>query len=132
MLILSQRKLAWSSTLQLSLTLGLANPFLWYLLDRTSAGFTLSAAIGLVGTIILFFVNPSVIPVPTSSLIHGNATSTSVTGSAIGMAGITTLEALLHSEGVGVAAWIASVLFCSCVCFGNIGRLLVRERLRER
>lgn len=32
-------------------------------------------------------------------------------------------------ETVGVGAWMWSVLFCSCVCFGNIGRKLAfRER----
>ena len=27
-------------------------------------------------------------------------------------------------EQIGVVTWIASVLFCSCVCLGNIGRRL--------
>ena len=30
----------------------------------------------------------------------------------------------LTYEGIGVATWVASVLFCSAVCFGNIGRRL--------
>jgi len=31
-----------------------------------------------------------------------------------------------NSEFIGVITWIASVLYCSSVCFGNIGRLLVK------
>lgn len=27
-------------------------------------------------------------------------------------------------EGIAVRTWVASVLFCACVCFGNIGRQL--------
>ena len=30
-------------------------------------------------------------------------------------------------ESIAVATWIASVLFVSCVCFGNIGRRLVER-----
>lgn len=31
---------------------------------------------------------------------------------------------IFSQESVGVATWIASVLFVSAVCFGNIGRRL--------
>jgi len=34
------------------------------------------------------------------------------------------LGGVVSYESVGVATWIASVLFCSCVCFGNIGRMM--------
>lgn len=27
-------------------------------------------------------------------------------------------------ESIAVRTWVASVLFCACVCFGNIGRQL--------
>lgn len=30
----------------------------------------------------------------------------------------------ITQEGVAVRTWVASVLFCACVCFGNIGRQL--------
>ena len=33
-------------------------------------------------------------------------------------------ESLVSVESFGVGTWIASVLFCSCVCFGNLGRRL--------
>lgn len=35
-----------------------------------------------------------------------------------------TLGAELTQESVAVRTWIASVIFCACVCFGNIGRQL--------
>lgn len=30
----------------------------------------------------------------------------------------------ITQEGVALRTWVASVLFCACVCFGNIGRQL--------
>lgn len=30
----------------------------------------------------------------------------------------------ITQEGMAVRTWVASVLFCACVCFGNIGRQL--------
>lgn len=30
----------------------------------------------------------------------------------------------ITQEGIAVTTWISSVLFCACVCFGNIGRQL--------
>lgn len=39
------------------------------------------------------------------------------------------LMGYISYETVGVGAWMWSVLFCSCVCFGNIGRKLAfREK----
>lgn len=34
------------------------------------------------------------------------------------------LAAGITQEGIAVTTWISSVLFCACVCFGNIGRQL--------
>ncbi|KAL6716415.1 hypothetical protein ACLMJK_005982 [Lecanora helva] len=111
------RKLPWQSTSQISLTLALVNPVLWYLVDRSKPGFLLSLFVGLVGTAIAFGVNPDFLPTPSSSMppptpmmnvsreydVHDGFTS---------------------SESVSAGTWIASVLFCSSVCFGNIGRRL--------
>lgn len=33
-------------------------------------------------------------------------------------------DGLISNESIGIGTWIASVLFCSSVCFGNIGRRL--------
>ncbi|KAI9893566.1 MAG: hypothetical protein M1814_006362 [Vezdaea aestivalis] len=112
------RKLPWASTLQLSLTLALANPVLWYMLDRSTPGFVLSTFVGVVGTGVLLGVNPAIVPTP--PLTRGAMPSANASFDTLGQQpkGIITLE------GVGVGTWIASVLFCSCVCFGSIGRRL--------
>ncbi|EEQ88604.1 hypothetical protein RJZ56_000344 [Blastomyces dermatitidis] len=106
------RKLPWQSTLQVSLTLALVNPFLWYLIDRSKPGFMLSTAVGLLGMVTWLGVNPDVVPAPTANVGEANA----IAGSG-GML-------LASQESIAVGTWIASVLFCSCVCFGNIGRRL--------
>ena len=105
------RKLPWQSTLQVSLTLALANPVLWYLIDRSKAGFAFSSAVGVVGTIVLLLVNPDMVPLP------------STVGLGPGIKNVTTsFQAMPLSESVGVFTWMASILFCTSVCFGAIGR----------
>lgn len=34
------------------------------------------------------------------------------------------LGAEITQESIAVRTWVASVIFCACVCFGNIGRQL--------
>lgn len=104
-----QRKLPWQSTLQVSLTLALVNPFLWYLIDRSKPGFMLSTAVGLLGMVMLLGINPDVVPAPNVESVNS--------GNGEGML-------FASQESIAVGTWIASVLFCSCVCFGNIGRRL--------
>ena len=126
-----QRKLPWASTLQVSLTLALANPVLWYLLDRSKPGFLLSSIIGLAGTASLLFINPDIVPSPatastntspfTSSELHNGSNSYIISVGPLGH---------VNAESIGVGTWIASVLFCSCVCFGNIGRRLALKPVR--
>lgn len=106
---MSQRRLPWQSTLQVSLTLALVNPVMWYLIDRSRTGFALSTIVGVSGAAALISTKPDVIPSP--------ATARS---SNIFIAGVS-------YESVGVATWICSVLFCSCICFGNLGRRLSRR-----
>ncbi|PGH32897.1 hypothetical protein GX50_04309 [[Emmonsia] crescens] len=103
------RKLPWQSTLQVSLTLALVNPFLWYLIDRSKPGFMLSTAVGLLGMVMLLGINPDVVPAPNVESVNS--------GNGEGML-------FASQESIAVGTWIASVLFCSCVCFGNIGRRL--------
>ncbi|KAI9665081.1 MAG: hypothetical protein M1821_006529 [Bathelium mastoideum] len=132
------RKTPWQSTLQLSLTLALVNPVLWYLLDRSKSGFIISTVVGLTGTAVLLGINPEIVPSPAphankpsflSSLSQtsnhtaytngaGRAANRSALGEDVLLGGFTT------AESIGVATWIASVLFCSSICFGNIGRKL--------
>lgn len=119
------RKLPWQSTLQLSLTLALANPALWFLIDRSPPGFILSTLVAIGGTAVLLGINPTLLPTPPPrhaiNQHIGNGTAF-VGGNEELVLGLFT------HESVGVATWIASVLFVSCVCFGNIGRKLAPRR----
>jgi hypothetical protein len=106
----------------------MVNPFLWYLLDRTSAGFILSAASGFLGTLVVLLINPSWVPSPSHSLLgHTNATLYLNLQHGVPEA----LESFLTYERVGSAIWLGSVFFCSCICFGNIGRLLAPGRRKR-
>lgn len=125
--IFFKRRLPWQSTTQASLTLALANPVLWYLIDRTSTGFLLSTAVGLAGMSVVLGLKPELIPVSTgpsmgTTLLNGTGWENMMG------AGIT-------QESIAVRTWVASVIFCACVCFGNIGRQLaigagVRDTLK--
>lgn len=111
-----QRRLPWESTTQASLTLALANPVLWYLIDRTTTGFVLSTTVGLAGMGVVLGLKPELVPTSTgpsfgASLLNGTGLE-SVLGT-----GIT-------QESIAVRTWVASVIFCACVCFGNVGRQL--------
>lgn len=85
--------------------------------------------VGLIGTSVLLIVNPKVVPSPAPEHILSNFTSSfpilrKEHGDQL-------LGGVLSYESLGVAVWLASVLFCSCVCFGNIGRrLALLERSR--
>ncbi|CAG8891014.1 unnamed protein product [Penicillium egyptiacum] len=112
----AMRRLPWESTTQASLTLALANPVLWYLIDRTTTGFVLSTTIGLAGMGVVLGLKPELVPISTgpsfgTTLLNGTGLE-NVLG-----AGIT-------QESIAVGTWIASVIFCACVCFGNVGRQL--------
>ena len=72
--------------------------------------------VGLAGTAIAFGVNPEIVPSPAAP--SPRAGSANVPHNR-GM-----YDGLISHESIGVGTWIASVLFCSSVCFGNIGRRL--------
>ncbi|GIJ82319.1 hypothetical protein Asppvi_000826 [Aspergillus pseudoviridinutans] len=121
------RRLPWESTTQASATLALVNPVLWYLIDRTKAGFILSTVVGLAGTGVVLGLKPELVPTPadtpaiTIPLLNGTVLEYGL------VAGLT-------QEAVAVRIWLSSVLFCACVCFGNVGRQLAiggtgRDRL---
>ncbi|KAK5076072.1 hypothetical protein LTS08_002583 [Lithohypha guttulata] len=93
------RKIPWQSTLQVSLTLAVANPVLWYLIDRSKPGLALSLLVSVAGTFLSLLLNPSFVPVPNIYQEHA-------------------------SEKLGVFLWLASILFCTSLCFGAIGRRL--------
>ncbi|KAJ9374977.1 hypothetical protein DTO282E5_532 [Paecilomyces variotii] len=110
------RRLPWQSTAQASLTLALVNPVLWYLVDRSKPGFFLSTAVGIIGMGVILQVSPEVIPMPTNP--PARITIPNGSGQIYG------LELGLSWDSIAIGTWVASVLFCACVCFGNIGRLL--------
>lgn len=117
------RKVAWASTLQVSLSLALVNPLMWWLIDRSKPGFVLSTIVGLAGSGLLLGVNPEIMPSP-SSFSYANASSTEPSS----YDDLLTLGGLAQPQTVETGVWMLSVLFCSCVCFGNIGRRLAMGR----
>ncbi|QIX00920.1 hypothetical protein AMS68_006437 [Peltaster fructicola] len=125
------RKLPWQSTLQLSLTLALANPAVWYLIDRSVPGFIVSAANAFTGTAVCLLVNPGLVPPPsTGTRLPTHIVKRMGTNSTAPIAhdASNLVLGFFSEESVGVATWIASVLFVSAVCFGNIGRRLASQK----
>jgi len=108
------RRLPWQSTLQVSLALALVNPFLWFLVDRTRSGFWFASLVGITGTAFLLRVSPEMIQAPVNALPDELV-----------------VGGLVSVGGIAVGTWIASVLFCACVCFGNIGRKLAIKRVAK-
>jgi hypothetical protein len=132
-IVFAIRKLPWASTMQVSLTLALANPFLWYLIDRSKPGFLLSAAVGLAGSAVLMGLDlgEGVMPAPAAAgaavleemRLGGNATTAAAAGY-VAPGSASAFGGLASQETIETSIWMLSVLFCSCVCFGNIGRRL--------
>lgn len=120
------RKLPWESTLQLSLTLALANPAVWYLIDRSPPGFILSSIAAIGGTAVLLGINPALVPSPTPLEVLRGLVARN--GGSSGLAREKLVLGIFSEESVGVATWIASVFFVSAVCFGNIGRRLALQK----
>lgn len=81
--------------------------------------------VGLAGAAIAFGVNPEIVPSPAAPSL--GAGSTSEFSSEYGMH-----DGLITNESIGLGTWIASVLFCSSVCFGNIGRRLPLGTMNRR
>jgi hypothetical protein len=134
-IVFAIRKLPWASTMQVSLTLALANPFLWYLIDRSKPGFLLSAAVGLAGSAVLMGLDlgEGVMPAPAAggaAILEdgfgtgGNATAAAAAGGYVAAGNGGAFGGLASQETIETSIWMLSVLFCSCVCFGNIGRRL--------
>ncbi|CZT18482.1 uncharacterized protein RCC_04327 [Ramularia collo-cygni] len=116
------RKLPWQSTLQLSLTLALTGPAVWYLIDRSPPAFLLSSVVALGGTVLTLAINPSLLPSPNPrELLEGVLRNGTTRGDDL-------VLGVFRTDSVGVATWIASVLFVSAVCFGNVGRRLASKR----
>ncbi|KAJ4986612.1 insig domain-containing protein [Stagonosporopsis vannaccii] len=114
-----QRRLPWQSTLQLTLTLALVNPALWYILDRSKPGLSLSLLVTSLLTSLMFLSNPTALPSPTHATAGANATREWGKGERGHL-----FAGVISYESLAVVTWVGSVLFCSCVCFGSIGRRL--------
>lgn len=123
------RRLPWQSTLQLTLTLALVNPVLWYILDRSRTGLFFSLLVTSLLTSFIFLANSDALPssaIPSLNnlmelpfYLHsslGSYSTSSIPG--------TRFMGVVSYENLAVITWVGSVIFCSCVCFGNIGRRL--------
>lgn len=124
------RKLAWDSTMQASATLALVNPLLWWIFDRSMPGFVLSTAVGITGSLFLLGVNPEMMPAPSTSPFRNSSMRTGAGSDAD--VDLLTLGGYARQETVEAGIWMLSVLFCSCVCFGNIGRKLMQSQTAGR
>ncbi|KAK7204672.1 insulin-induced protein-domain-containing protein [Myxozyma melibiosi] len=91
------RHLPWTSTLQGAVVLAVLNPLLWFAIDTSVNGFILSSLTAISGTILFAYFYPT--HLPTSSG--------------------------WSEDYIAVATWIASIFFCSSICFGMIGRKLL-------
>ncbi|KAJ3500192.1 hypothetical protein NM208_g17204 [Fusarium decemcellulare] len=118
-IVFAIRKVAWASTLQVSLTLALVNPLLWWLIDRSKPGLFLSTAVGFTGSALLLGVNPDMMPAPAHAPFGNISASMGSDDEPLPIFG-----GLARQETLETGVWMLSVLFCSCVCFGNIGRRL--------
>jgi hypothetical protein len=118
-----QRRLPWQSTLQLTLTLALVNPALWYILDRSKPGLSCSLIVTSILTSCIFLSNPEVLPSPSLPVVN-NATQLPTSKATTGQMKNDFFAGVVSYDNLAVVTWVGSVLFCSCVCFGSIGRRL--------
>jgi hypothetical protein len=96
---------------------------LWYLIDRTRTGFFMSTLVGVGGMGIVLALKPDLVPSTGAS-----ATAIPALNGTLREYGLGTS---VTQESFAVRTWVASVLFCACVCFGNIGRQLAIFARRE-
>lgn len=122
MLTTPQRRLPWQSTLQLTLTLALVNPALWYILDRSKPGLSLSLLVTSLLTSLMFLSDPTALPSPHAATAGNTTQEGRQRGSPA--PGTELFAGIISYENLAVVTWVGSVLFCSCVCFGSIGRRL--------
>jgi hypothetical protein len=120
---LTKRRLPWQSTLQLTLTLALVNPALWYILDRSKPGLSCSLIVTSILTSFIFLSNPNVLPSPSLTAMN-NATQTPASKPAAETIKGELFAGIVSYDNLAMVTWVGSVLFCSCVCFGSIGRRL--------
>ncbi|KAK9452684.1 insulin-induced protein-domain-containing protein [Dipodascopsis uninucleata] len=98
------RRLQWSSTLQGAIVLAVLNPILWVIMDGSFNGFVISSLTAVFGSFFFAWIYPSHLPQSDN----------------------------WSEDYISVITWIASVFFCSSVCFGTIGRRLLGRKVEER
>ncbi|KAJ8120471.1 hypothetical protein ONZ43_g2829 [Nemania bipapillata] len=132
------RKLPWDSTLQVSLSLALVNPALWFLIDGSVPGFIVSSGVGLAGSALLTSLQPDMVPVPAilspTSLggLYGTGTAPSNSSARYADAQSMFLGGLASQQTLAMGIWTLNVLFCCCVVFGNVGRWLAINKYGPR
>ena len=119
----------------MSVTLAMVNPLLWWIIDRSQVGLVLSAVAGVVGSLFFLGVNPGMMPAPPANLsvlggLGGSRGSSNDTTTLVGddAASPFPLGGFASQETFESGVWMLSVLFCSCLCFGNIGRRLAWDK----
>lgn len=117
------RRLPWQSSLQLTFTLALVNPALWYILDRSKLGFSFSLITTSIITSLILFSNPDVLPSP-ALLATANATHAPASARPGASYHEELFAGVISYDTLATVTWVGSVIFCSCVCFGGIGRRL--------
>jgi hypothetical protein len=114
--------------MQVSVAVGLASFVLWWLIDRSISALILSAGVGLAGSILVWGVNPDMIPAPAAQNISSNSIPPVASHTDLA----TALNSIASQETIEASIWIVSVLFCTCLCFGNIGRRLAKSKSKGR
>lgn len=130
------RKLPWDSTLQVSLSLALVNPALWFLIDGSVPGFIVSSVVGVAGSALLTNIHPDMVPIPAmlssdsgrynTGAIRSNITTPYTDAQPMLLGGFASQQSL--ATGI----WTLNVLFCCCVVFGNVGRWLAINKYGPR
>ncbi|KAF2003414.1 hypothetical protein P154DRAFT_86091 [Amniculicola lignicola CBS 123094] len=121
------RRLPWQSTLQLTITLALVNPALWYILDRSKPGLSVSLIVSSILTSFIFLSNPDVLPSPAlpaimNATLHHSSAKTAAPRAQHPQSEL--FAGVVSYDNLAVVTWVGSVVFCSSVCFGSIGRRL--------
>jgi len=74
-------------------------------------------------TSFILLSNPDVLPSPPLPAVTNHTNMKGSVG--VGYAeGEGLFGGLVSYESLAVATWVGSVVFCSCVCFGSVGRRL--------
>lgn len=84
----------------------------------------MSTVVGVAGMGVLLGLCPELVP----SSASGVPIAPTILNGTLSEYGLTTA---VTQESLAVRIWVASVMFCACVCFGNIGRQLAINARRD-